>query len=213
VRPPLLTGLIAATVLLATALSPPQRSGANFAAKKTNAANAATADMPFNYLHLYSQSTDPAGLVNYATKRLATPVELAATGTDQTLSVALGNRRGGGAVNRIFTLQTPAAFPAGVTQITVALNVVSAPWNFNSNIATVNTIAGGNNTNNGGGTSTVTLAANQKRQVNIAVPALAGLGVLFVATIDLKITYPGYAGSYLSYSIPLTAWDGAGGGP
>jgi hypothetical protein len=211
----LLAGVATATLLLVIGvIGPPQPSGANFTAKKTNATNSVAADTPFNYLHLYSQSTDPGGTTNYAVKQLAVPAELAATGQDDTLSVELGNRRNGGNVNRVFVIQTPTAFPAGVSQITVALNVVSTPWNFSDDIATMATIAGGGGNGNNGGASTLTLGPNQRRQVNIAVPQLLGLGVLYQAEIDLKITYTGYTGNFLTFAIPLTMYDGkTGGGP
>jgi hypothetical protein len=208
-----LAAAVVGLVIAVAAFAPPEQSGANFNFQ-TKPTAGFTTDSASRYLHLYAQSTDPTGLGNYATKRLATPVELAATGTDETLSVELGNRRGGGAVNRSFTIATPATLPAGVTQITADLNVVSIPWNFSDDIATVNTIAAGNNSNNGGGSSTVTLTANQRRQVNIAVPNLGGFGILYHATIEISITYTGYTGTFLHYSVPLTVYDGAtGGGP
>jgi hypothetical protein len=209
-----LAAAVVGVLIAVAAFSPPKQSGASFNFQ-TRPKASFTTDSAARYLHLYSESTDPAGLGNYAVKRLATPAALAATGMDETLSVALGNRRAGGAINRTFTIATPATLPAGVTQITADFNVVSTPWNFSDDIATVNTIANGNgNDKNGGGNPTVTLTADQRRQVNVAIPVLPGAGVLYRATIEISITYPGYTGGFLHWSVPLTVYDGlTGGGP
>ena len=51
----------------------------------------ATADGASNWLHLYSQSTDPAKLGTYATQRVQTGTgALCATGADTSLALAMG---------------------------------------------------------------------------------------------------------------------------
>jgi hypothetical protein len=207
----LLAGGSALLALVVLGLAhPPARSGANLTAKRTNAANAITADTPSNYLRLYSQGSDPAGLGNYAVKRLSSPMQLAATGADRTLAIQLGNYRAGGNVNRVFTVETPATLPGGLSQVTVGMTVTSALWS--GNVATMATIGAGNG--NGGGQATLTLGAGQKRQVNVAVPPLPGVGVLYQAVIQIKVTYAGYAGDFLSYAVPVTVYDGlTGAGP
>jgi hypothetical protein len=211
-----LAGLVTATLLLFAAAA--QTSGANFTAQRSNVADSVAADTPFNYVHLYSEASDPAGKPHYATKQGATPTRTAATGTDSTLAVELGNRRSGGDVTRVFVIQTPTAFPAGLAQITVSLNVVSsAPAALNGPIATMATIANGNgvgNTGNSGGSATLTLGPDQRRQVNLAVPALPGAGQLYRGRIDVKVTYAGYTDSFLTFPVPLSVYDGlTGGGP
>jgi hypothetical protein len=205
--------LAAAVVLaaLVVTLDPPPPSGANLTARSTNAGNQVRADTPANYLHLYSQSTDPAALGNYADKRLSSPVVKAATGVDSTLKLALGNWRNGGTMQRAFTLQTAATLPAAT--VTVSIAVTSTPWNYTDTPANIATIAAAGNGNTGGA-PTVTLGPNQKRQVNIVVPQLLGLGISYPATLSVTVTYTGYTGTFLRYDIPLTVYDGlTGGGP
>ena len=87
------TRLLAAAAWLAAAATlalPAMRSDARFNSVSANKANTVAADSPDNYLRLYSQSTDPAGLTGYAVKRLSTPAVPAATGADATLAVSLG---------------------------------------------------------------------------------------------------------------------------
>jgi len=40
-----------------------------------------------------------------------------------------------------------------------------------------------------------------------------GNNVLHTATVTLRVTYPGYSGSFLSYDVPVSVWDGNGAGP
>ena len=90
------TRLLAAAAWLAAAATlalPAIRSDARFNSVSTNKANSIVADSPANYLRLYSQSTDPAGLAGYAVKRLSSPGVPAATGASDTLGVALGGSR------------------------------------------------------------------------------------------------------------------------
>jgi hypothetical protein len=203
---------LGALALLVFALAPPERSGANFTSRHSNAGASLTADTPANYLRLYSQSTDPAGLGSYAVKRLSSPAVAAATGVDKSLRVALGNYRTGGNVNRAFTVQVPATLPAGVTQVTVTMTFEIPARAYLANTATMATIAA-IGSGNAGGSASLTLAAAAKRQVNIAVPALPGTGTLYAAFVHVRITYPGYTGTFLNYDVPVTVWDGAGAGP
>jgi uncharacterized protein YceK len=207
---PIVAAFVAAAALAAVAV-PPAFSGASFTATSKSPAGTAKADGIANYLHLYSQSTDPAGLVNYADKRLSNPLVKAATGVDGTLRVALGNWRNGGNVDRVFTIATPAAMP--VASITVTMTAALPALGYNGTPATIATIAGAGN-GNSGGTVVATLTAGQKRQVNIAIPPLPGLDMPYNATLTVSVTYPGYAGTFLRYDVPVTVYDGvAGGGP
>ena len=71
----------------------------------------------------------------------------------------------------------------------------------------------------GSGTApTATLSAGQKRQVNVTVrtqpsSVFKGNNVLHTATLTLTITYPGYSGSFLTFTVPVSVWDGNGAGP
>ena len=70
---------------------------------------------PANYLRLYSQSTDPAGLTGYAIKKQLEPAVPAATGANVTLAVALGGYKNQNTttITRVFTLQALSPLPAG----------------------------------------------------------------------------------------------------
>jgi hypothetical protein len=64
-----------------------------------------------------------------------------------------------------------------------------------------------------GGTTSVTLAPGAKRQLNITLAKLPGNNSLYSGTIQLRVTWPGYTGTFLTYAVPFTIWDGNGGGP
>jgi hypothetical protein len=202
---------IAAATLVAAVSGPPPFSGASLTAKRASPGSTANADGISNYLHLWSQSTDPAGLGNYADKRLSNPLVKAATGSDATLRLALGNWRNGGTANRVLTIETPAALP--VASITVAIVATVPTLGYTGTPATMATIVPAGN-GNGGGTPTLVLSAGQKRQVNLAIPPLPGFGIAHPGTLTVTVTYTGYAGTYLRYDVPFTVYDGTtGGGP
>jgi hypothetical protein len=195
-------GLAAALLILAA--SPPVRSGASFAAASASPRSGLSADSAANYLSLYSQGTDPAGLTGYAVKQSSSPSVLAATGSDLGLSLALGGWKNGGTMNRVLTIQVRDPLPAA--SITVTTIVPPTP----TQPVTAATIAAVGST---GGTTSVTLTAGTKRQVNLNIRKLPGNNVLYTANIQLIVTYPGYTGGFLTYSVPVRAWDGNGGGP
>ena len=109
------TRLLAAAAWLAAAATlalPAIRSDASFNSRSTNQANAVAADSPANYLRLYSQSTDPAGLTGYAIKRTPAPLVPAATGADATLAVALGGYKNQNATDHHARAHAAGAQPA-----------------------------------------------------------------------------------------------------
>ena len=111
------TRLLAAAAWLAATVTfalPAIRSDASFNTVSTNRANTVAADSPRNYVRLYSQSTDPAGLTGYAVKKNSSPSVPAATGTDDTLKVALGGYKNQSAlvISRVLTLQALSPLPA-----------------------------------------------------------------------------------------------------
>jgi hypothetical protein len=199
-------GWLGAAALVAALLAPPVLSEAAFTGGRASPGSVARADRPSNYLHLYSQATDPAGLTAYADKRLSNPVVKAATGVDATLRLALGNWRNGGTMLRALTIETPAALPA--TPVTVALDASVPSLGYTGTPATIAAIG------SAGGTTTATLAAGQKRQVNLVIPQMPGTGVAYSGTLNVTVTYQGYTGTFLRYSVPLTIYDGnTGAGP
>jgi hypothetical protein len=185
--------------------------GASLASYATSSTTqiAASADHASNWLHLYSQSSDPAGLGAYATQRVQTGTgPLCATGVDGTLVLVMGGIRSSGTsstFNRTFTIQTPATFPVGTaTQVTVAATYVADPTSglqpirdcrFSTTTATR-------------GNATVTLAANAKYQANIRMRARTGqgwvTGMTYHPILRLTVTFTGSPASYYVYNIPLS---------
>jgi hypothetical protein len=213
------TRLLAAAAWLAAAATlalPAIRSDARFNSVSVNQANSVVADSPANYLRLYSQSTDPAGLTGYAVKRLSSPSVPAATGASTTLGVALGGfkNQGATAISRVLTLQALSPLPSGVSSLTVTASLAADPDSGKQPITAVSF----SNVDGSGAGPTATLAAGAKRQVNLTVKTqpnsvFPGNNVLHTPTLTLIVTYPGYSGSFLNFAIPVSVWDGNGAGP
>jgi hypothetical protein len=204
---------LAATVTLAL---PAIRSDARFNSVSTNRANVVAADSPANYLRLFSQSTDPAGLTGYGTKRLSSPVVPAATGVDATLQANLGGYKNQGAttVTRVLTLQALNPLPAGVASLTVTPTLAADPATGKQPLTAVSI----SNLDGSGSGPGATLTAGAKRQLNLTVRTqpnsqFPGNNMLHTPTVTLLITYPGYSGSFLNYTVPVSVWDGNGAGP
>jgi hypothetical protein len=204
---------LAATVTLAL---PAIRSDARFNSRSANTANSVAADSPSNYLALYSQSTDPAGLTGYGLKRLSSPSVPAATGADLTLAAAMGGYKNQNttSVTRVFTLQALNPLPAGASPLTVTASLAADPDTGKQPITGVTF----SNLDGSGAAATATLTAGAKRQVNITIRTqpnsqFPGNNVLHTPIVTLRVTYPGYSGSFLSYDVPVSVWDGNGAGP
>ena len=204
---------VAATVTLAL---PAIRSDASFNSRSANKASSVVADDASNYLRLYSEATDPSGLTGYALKRNAAPAVPAATGASARLRSRLGclNNHSATRLSRVFTLQARDPLPAGVTSLTVTPSLAADPVTGKQPLTAVS-ISALNGTGSG---PTATLAAGAKRQVNITVrtqpnSAFPGNNMLHTPTLTLLITYPGYSGSFLAYTVPVGVWDGNGAGP
>jgi hypothetical protein len=195
----------AAALLVSGVVHPPPTSGANFTARAgAPAKNSVAADSAANYLHLYSQGTDPAGLTGYAVKQASSPSVPAGTGSDLGLALQLGGWKNAGTMNRVLTLQAAATLPAASITVTTAVPPVPSQPVSGATIAAVGST---------GGTTSVTLAPGAKRQLNITLAKLPGNNALYNGTIQLKVTWTGYSGTFLTYSVPFTIWDGNGGGP
>ncbi len=216
---PTVTRLLAAAAWLTATVTlalPAIRSDASFNSVSTNRANAVAADSPGNYVRLYSQSSDPAGLTGYATKRLSSPAVPAATGADLGLRAALGGFKNQNttALARVLTLQARSPLPAGASPLTVTVALAADPVTGRQPIngATFSALDGS------GAGPTATLTAGAKRQLNLSVRTqpnsqFPGNNVLHTPTVTLRVTYPGYTGSFLTYVLPVTVWDGNGAGP
>ena len=213
------TRLLAAAAWLAAAVTlalPAMRSDARMNSRSTNTANTVAADSPDNYLRLYSQSTDPAGLTGYATKRLSSPSVPAATGADLTLAAALGGFKNQNttSITRVLTLQALDPLPAGASPLTVTVALAADPVTGRQPLtgATFSALDGS------GAGPTATLTAGAKHQLNLTVRTqpnnvFPGNNVLHTLTVTLRVTYPGYTGSFLSFVVPVAVWDGNGAGP
>jgi hypothetical protein len=213
---PVVTRLLAAAAWLAATVTlalPAIRSDAAFNSVSTNKGRSVAADSPANYLRLYSQSTDPAGLTGYATKRNSNPAVPAATGADLGLGVALGGVKNvnGLAITRVFTLQARSPLPAGASPLTVTASIAPDPLTGRQPLSLVSF----SNLNGTSPSVTTTLTAGVKKQVNMTVVtrSFPGNNRLYTATLTLRVTHPGYSGTFLSYVIPVTVWDGNGSGP
>jgi hypothetical protein len=194
------TRLLAAAAWVAASATlalPAIRSDARFNTVSTNATNSVAADSPSNYLALYSQSTDPAGLTGYATKMNSNPLVPAATGSNLGLTAALGGFKNQNttAVNRVLTLQALNPLPAGASPLTVTVALAADPGTGRQplNGATFSALDGS------GAGPTATLTAGAKRQLNLTVRTqpnnqFPGNNMMHTPTVTLRVTYPGYTG-------------------
>jgi hypothetical protein len=211
--------VLAAAAWLAAAATlalPAMHSDARLNSRSENTANAVTADSPANYVRLYSQSTDPAGLTGYATKRGSSPLVPAATGASDTLAAALGGFKNQNttSIARVLTLQALNPLPAGASPLTVTAALAADPITGRQPLTGASFSA----LDGSGAGSTATLTAGAKRQLNLAVRTqpnnlFPGNNVLHTPTVTLRVTYPGYTGTFLSFVVPVSVWDGNGSGP
>ena len=208
--------LLAAAAWLAVSVTlalPAMRSEARFNSVTSNKAVAVAADSPANYLRLYSQSTDPAGLTGYATKKNSNPLVPAATGANLSLAVALGawKNENGTNLTRVFTLQALSPLPAGTSPLTVTASLAADPvvGPPAAEPVTFSDTSGANSA------ATATLTAGAKKQLNlrVATKGFPGNNTLLNPVLTLTVRYPGYTGSFLSYTVPISVWDGNGAGP
>jgi hypothetical protein len=204
--------MLVALVLLATSVVP--ASHASFNATSSNHA-AVTTESVASFLRLWSQGSDPAGLTGYAVKHNSAPPAAAATGADTGLSVALGGYKNelGTTIARVLTLQAVSPLPPGVASLAVSGALVA-------DAATGRQPLSGFTFSPLGGTptsSTITLAAGQKAQLNLSVRLknniFPGNNTLYHPVVKLTVRYPGYAGNFLTYPVPVSVWDGNGAGP
>jgi hypothetical protein len=196
----LLLLLAVAAALVGGALIP--ASGASFNSSSSSTVNVTT-DRIQNWLHLYSQSTDPDGLTGYVTQAPGTSP--AATGVDATLAVNLGSRTKGSTTtcSLVFTMKMPSAYPTG-TSATVTASLLTDPG---SGTQPITTIGFGTVGQNGTFTNPVSLGVGQKRQLNLKVNP-ATKGVVYHPTILITVTYSGLTATYYRYSVPVTVTGG-----
>ena len=172
-------------------------------------------DATANYLRLFSDASDP-DLVPpaYASKRNSSPAVKAATGVDGSLGVALGGYKNTNntSIPRVFSVQARSTLPAGVPSITVTATLLP-------DVGGKQPLTGYTFTNLLGlnPTSSVTLGPGDKRWVNLSASmkgsAFPGNNLLYTPTVRITVRHLGYTGTFLSYDVPVTIWDGNGAGP
>ena len=175
-----------------------QPSGASFTSGGGSTLNV-TADRIQNWIHLYSQSTDPDSLTGYWTQ--APGSNSAAIGLDSTLAVNLGTVGNGPThCRQVFTLKTPSAFPTGASA-TVTASLLADPVTGSQPLTNV----GFSDVGSSGYTNPTTLGVGNKIQLNLKVSAHPA-GVTYRPTILIRITYGGLTAAYYQYSVPVTVW-------
>ena len=200
-------------VLAALALIAVPVSNANFNARTSNTLSVELRSTS-EFLKLLSDAADTSPLTGYADKRQSSPAVRAATGADDTLTVSLGGFKNTNVtpVPQVFTLQAPSPLPSGITSITVSGALIA-------DASGKQPLTGFNFTPVGGGaaTSTVTLTAGQKVWLNVSASmkgsAFPGNNLLYTPYVRLTVNYAGYTGTFFSYRVPMSIWDGNGAGP
>jgi hypothetical protein len=205
VRPRLL--IVLAVLAVASTVSLLSMSTAMFTATSDSTVTT-TADGAQNWLHLYSQSTDPDGLTGYFVAVGTT--DPAATGMDAGLAIDLGTlpRPPGKPVTclRVFTVKTPATFPVpGVNSITITVTWQPDP------VTGTPTLQGYGFAPIGGTamTNPVSLSAAQKQQFNLSIK-MAGVkkGEIVHPSLLVTVTYTGMTTAYYQYTVPVTVTGG-----
>jgi hypothetical protein len=188
-------------------------SNANFNARSTNTLSVQLRSTS-EFLKLLSDAADTSPLTGYADKRQSSPAVRAATGADDALVVALGGFKNTNVtpVPQVLTLQAPSPLPSGITSITVSGALIADAGGKQPLTGFSFTPVGG-----GAATSTVTLTAGQKVWLNVSASmkgsAFPGNNLLYTPYVRLTVNYTGYTGTFFSYRIPVSIWDGNGSGP
>jgi hypothetical protein len=201
-------------VLLALAVVAVPVAGANFNATVT-VPGTITTEPVSDYLKLFSDAADTSPLTGYADKRSSSPVVKAATGEDTGLAVALGGYKNTNTtpIPQVLTLQAPDPLPNGITSITVTGTLVADGPSGKQPLTgyTFSPLGGG------AGTASVTLTPGQKVWLNLSASMKGSLfpgnNLLYNPRVRLTVRYTGYSGTFLSYEVPVSIWDGNGEGP
>ena len=173
----------------------------------------ASASRLTDWVHLYSEGSDPNGSTIYAHKRTINggTGTVAATGQDATLAVDLGgfpDRNRTYPFVTVFSVVTPATFPdTAVTQVTVSATLVADVTD--QPLTAPGFTAFGPT---GGGPTTVTLGPGQKYQFNVTVQArkMFQLGHVYYPHVLVDVTWAGVPAGYFRYDVPVTVTDVGG---
>jgi hypothetical protein len=202
-------GLLMFAAALVVAASGTRASGASFSTASDSAVTA-SADSESSWVHVYSRATDPdAGdRPGYAAQYNVTPATPCATGQDDGIAITMGRFPAWTSATyqftRVVTLKTPPAFvdPA-VTQITVTTSLVADSGNGRLPLANALLAPVGSS----GGATTVTLARNQKVQLNLQVTTtwwwVLFYGSTYQSHLRLTLSVPGSPAGYFVYDYPV----------
>lgn len=206
-----------AAVLLVVALAGfaahTRASGATFTTSSQSDVTASV-DTVSNWLHIYSQSTDPAHMSGYALRREIDGADgpLAASGVDDALVVDLGDfpdKNRSFDFVRVFSLQTPGSFPdASISQIKVTVSVLPDPATGDAMLQGAELSPFGRTT---GAVQTATLGPGVKYQFNVTVRTRKkfALGQTYFPLVRLSLSVGGVADSFV-WEFPLEVKDAGG---
>ena len=201
-------------ILVALAVVAVPVTGANFNSRVTTSGTVST-ELVSDYLKLFSDAADTSPLTGYADKRNSSPVVKAATSADAGLTVALGGYKNTNVtpIPQVLTLQAPSPLPNGIASITVTATLVADGPSGKQPLTgyTFSPLGGG------AGTANVTLTPGQKVWLNLSASMKGSLfpgnNLLYNPRVRLTVRYTGYSGTFLSYEVPVSIWDGNGAGP
>lgn len=173
----------------------------------------ASASGSSDWVHLYSEGSDPVHATIYDHKRTIGGGEgtVAATGQDATLQVDLGgfpDKNKSIPFITVFSVVTPAVFPdTAVTQVTVSATLVADVADQPLTLPGF-TVFGPT----GGGPTSVTLGPGQKYQFNVTVRTRKKftLGHTYWPHVLVDVTWAGVPAGYFRYDIPVSVTDVGG---
>jgi hypothetical protein len=204
----ILSLLVLAAALVAVA-GGTATSDASFSTTSDTAVTA-SADSESSWVHVYSRATDPdAGdRAGYAAQYGVTPATPCATGQDHGIAVVMGRFPTWTSATyqfyRVVTLKAPTAFvDPSITRVTVTTSLVADSESgrqllANALLAPVGSTAGA---------TSVTLAPNQKVQLNLQVTTAWWWTFFYGSTyqphLRLTVSFPGSPAGYYVYDYPI----------
>ena len=170
----------------------------------------ASASRLSDWVHLYSEGTDPDHATIYAHQRTTNGSEgaVAATGQDATLAVDLGgfpDKNKTYPYVTVFSVVTAAQFPdPDVTQVTVSATLVD---DVNDQPLTSPGFTAFGPT--GDGPTSVTLGPGQKYQFNVTVKTRKKftLGHTYWPRVLVDVAWTGVPAGYFQYAVPVSLTD------
>jgi len=170
----------------------------------------ASASRLSDWVHLYSEESDPAGSTIYAHKRTIDGESgtVAATGQDATLAVDLGgfpDKNKTYPLVTVFSMVTPVQFPdPAVTQVTVSATLVDDVTDQPLTLPGFTAFGP-----TGGGPTSVTLGPGQKYQFNVTVKTRKKftLGHTYWPHVLVDVAWTGVPAGYFQYDVPVSLTD------